>query len=193
MIQARSARVDLVSQRGISPSRFWPPFPYLARAKERAYLRGKGIDISHLEEERLDPDRAFERARSAVDWLLKDTLPDAKRSLLFDENIAYGFHRNLYGIKPLAIGVVLIALAAHGALIATSSLDETTLRTSFLIAGVLVTLLGTWCFLVSQSAVTDASLAYAQKLFAQCEISQPPRSTQAGGDRDGSGTMRKVV
>ena len=146
-----------------------PTFTVETKARYHAYLRSNAIEVSSPEEEGAAPQVALARARSAVDWLLEHTRANAKQSLLFDENIAYGFHRNLYGIKPLAIGIVLAAMAAHGALLATTTLDEATLRTAYLVWGVLITLLALWCFLVSQNAVTDASLAYAQKLFSQCE------------------------
>lgn len=133
------------------------------------YLRNHDIEISSPEEERAVPEQALARARSAVDWLLEHTRANAKPSLLFDENIAYGFHRNLYGIKPLAIAIVVAATVAHAGLAGIGSVDATTLRTAALVAAVLVTLAALWCFLVSQSAVTDASLAYAQSLFNQFE------------------------
>lgn len=146
------------------------------KARYHAYLRNHGFEFSSPEEEHASPDHALALARSAVDWLLEHTRPNAKQSLLFDENIAYGFHRNLYGVKPLAITIIIAATVAHASLIAVGPLDATTLRTGGLVAAVLVTLAALWCFLVSQSAVTDASLAYAQKLFSQCESSSPPQT-----------------
>ncbi|CCB65517.1 hypothetical protein [Hyphomicrobium sp. MC1] len=154
------------------------------KARYHAYLENNGLNISSLEEERLDPNQAFERARSAVDWLLNHTRPTAKQSLLFDENIAYGFYRNLYGIKPLAIGIVIAAATTHVALMVIAPLDATSLRTGALVAGLLVALLALWLFFVSGSVVTDASLAYAEKLFSQCESPAPVASRQARSSKE---------
>lgn len=139
------------------------------KARYHDFLRMKGLAISTSEEESDDATKAFERARSAVDWLLEHTKPSAKSSLLFEENIAYGFHRNLLGLKPLALGIAVIALVGHIALIALHAMTETELWSGALVGVVLVALVGLWTVLVSKAAVTDASLAYAQRLFSQCE------------------------
>lgn len=133
------------------------------------FLRAKELAISTPEEEKDDPARAFDRTRSAVDWLLEHTKPSAKSSLLFDENIAYGFHRNLLGLKPLALCIALIALVGHIAFLALHAMTETELWSGALVGVFLVALVGLWTVLVSKAAVTDASLAYAQRLFSQCE------------------------
>jgi hypothetical protein len=153
------------------------------KARYHVYLRNHGIEISSPEEERAAPKQALARARSAVDWLLEHTRANAKPSLLFDENIAYGFHRNLYGIKPLAIAIVVAATVAHAGLIGFEPLDANTLRTAAVVGAVLGTLAALWCFLVSQSAVTDASLAYAQRLFNQCETPVQAASRLGGKEK----------
>ena len=142
-----------------------------AETKERyhAYLRSHGLSISTPEEERSSPNTAFSRTRSAVDWLLQHTRSNAKKSLLFNENVAYGYYRNLYGMKPLAILVTVTAIAGHGALLWIHPLDETTLWIGLLLeAGLTATLL-LWSITVTKASVADASLAYAQQLFNHCE------------------------
>lgn len=139
------------------------------KARYHAYLQSHGLSISAPEEEQVSPDTAFSRTRSAVDWLLEHTRPNAQKTLLFNENIAYGYHRNLYGMKPVGLLIAVTAITGHGALLWVRPLDEATLWIGLLIeAGLAVTVL-LWSFVVTESSVSDASLAYAQQLFNHCE------------------------
>ncbi len=142
-----------------------------AGTKERyhSFLRAHGIHLSTKSEEQSNANEAFERARSAIDWLLEHTRPNAKASMLHDENIAYGFNRNLYGLKPIAITLAIVAIASHATLLALFRPDNQALWIGSSI-GIFNLALGLyWIFGVTRRAVEDASLAYAQRLFSQCE------------------------
>lgn len=153
------------------------------KARYHAFLVGRGLRISTVEEEKAEPGVAFERTRSAVDWLLEHTRPTAKESLLLEENIAYGFNRNLLGLKPIAIATLSLAIAAHVALMISASLGGASLVWP---AMILLTLLGTvavWILVINQDAVEDASLAYAQRLFSQCEGSEAANKVRKSSPR----------
>ena len=139
------------------------------KARYHSYLRSHGRLISTRDEEAVDPREAQARARSAVDWLLEHTRPNSKTSLLFDENIAYGFRRNLLGMKPIAIVLCLLVLAAHAALLWLRPLDQETLWTGAILAVSFVVFILFWVFLVTKNFVEDASEAYALRLFSFCE------------------------
>lgn len=140
------------------------------KARYHAYLRASGgLELSTSEEEAQDASLAYDRARSAVDWLLEHTRPSAKASLLFDDNIAYGFQRNLYGMKLLGVAIAVLCLVANAGLLWLRPLDDSQFWTAALLECGISALIFLWLSQVSAGSVEDASLAYAQKLFAQCE------------------------
>lgn len=141
------------------------------KKRYHAYLRSHGLSISTPEEELASPETAFDRTRSAIDWLLEHTRPNAQKSLLFTENIAYGYQRNLFGLKPIALIIAFTAIAGHGLLLWIRPLDETTLWIGLLIGVGLAATIFLWALIVTQASVVDASLSYAQQLFNQCETS----------------------
>jgi hypothetical protein len=134
-----------------------------------AFLRSKNILVSTPEEEKASPGEAFDRTRAAVDWLLVHTLPNAKKSLLFEENIAYGFTRNLFGMKAIAITIVVLAMMADAAMTVVRLPDRSALVGGSIVGALLLLALAMWVFLVNEELVRDSSLAYAQRLFNQCE------------------------
>lgn len=107
--------------------------------------------------------------RSAVKWLLENTRDAAKYPLVLKENAEYGFRRNMFGGKWLAVNVCVLPLAAAYALDFYKGLGPQFHNdhvAAIAIAGVVV--LG-WLFFVTEEWVRDASLAYARALLASCE------------------------
>lgn len=143
------------------------------KARYHAYLRSHGHVISTPDEERTSPETAFNRAGSAIDWLLEHTRAKSKKTLLYGELIAYGFQRNLYGMKPVALTVAVLAIAFNGALLWKRSLDEASIWTGILLEAGLVALIVWLTLFVTKTTVTDASFAYAQQLFNLCENEVP--------------------
>lgn len=125
----------------------------------------------------MGPEEAFRRARSAVDWLLEHSRISAGASLLLDENISYGFQRNLLGLKPFGIALSVTALVVHGLLLALAMPTGERLWLGVAICIPLTIFLFGWVFLVTKGAVAEASLAYAQRLLAFCEA--PAKSPRA--------------
>lgn len=143
------------------------------KARYHAYLRSHGHLISTPDEERTSPETAFSRAGSAIDWLLEHTRAEGKKTLLYGELISYGFQRNLYGMKPVALAFAVLALAVNGALLWKRPLDEAAIWTGILLEAGLVALIVWLALFVTKTSVTDASFAYAQQLFNLCEIEAP--------------------
>lgn len=139
------------------------------KARYHTYLRSHGHLISTPEEERTSPETALNRAGSAIDWLLEHSRAKGKKTLLYGELIAYGFQRNLYGMKPVALTVAVLVIAVNGALLWKRPLDETSIGIGILIEAGLVALAVWLALFVTKTSVTDASFAYAQQLFNLCE------------------------
>lgn len=148
--------------------------PVDTKARYHRYLNDHGITVPDRELEMRDPSAALQGFRSAVDWLLEHTRPTAKTSMLLDENIAYGFRRNLLGLKPIAIPFTVLALAINIYFIATKD-DQTRITAASVVELLLLLALIAWVMVVKPVFVEDASLAYAQRFLAQCENAQPIR------------------
>lgn len=139
------------------------------KARYHAYLRTHDKVLSTSNEEQLEPELAFRRARSAVDWLLEHTRTGTSASLLMDENVAYGFQRNLYGLKPFGVGLCMTSLVAHIFLLALTVPGSERFWLGVAVCGLLTVILFGWLFFVTKGAVAEASLAYAQRLLANSE------------------------
>lgn len=105
-------------------------------------------------------------------WLRENTRDVKKFDLLFSENVTYGFRRNLFGLRRLAIGLNLITVVLCIALLwkADWSFDGdhgSRISVILLVAFAHVV----WMtFGVRQSIVWEASNAYARQLLLSCEL-----------------------
>jgi hypothetical protein len=83
----------------------------------RAFLKGQlpHLALPTAEEERADPEGADRAYESVTAWLRTQTRDTKTFSILFRENISYGFRRNLWGLKPLGVTIALLAASASTA------------------------------------------------------------------------------
>ena len=139
-----------------------------SRARYHAFLRKKGLHIPTREQEEVDPTSARDAYRSAVDWLVKYTRPDASKSGLLSENIAYGFRRNMLGIKKASITFLLIAIGVNAYMI-FHSLDQERKTAAEIVELASVTAFAVWLIVITPDFVEDASSAYATRFLEQCE------------------------
>ncbi|MDD5013762.1 MAG: hypothetical protein PHW73_01495 [Atribacterota bacterium] len=72
------------------------------------------INIPTMEEEMSDPLKADQIYEACTRFLIAKTRDTKKFSLLYKENINYGFLRNLWGLKPLGIVLSLLSLVNCG-------------------------------------------------------------------------------
>jgi len=139
------------------------------KARYHSYLRGHGNILSTIDEERAEPEVAFRRARSAVDWLLEHARTGGGSALLLDENVAYGFQRNVYGLKPFGTGLCVLALVLHVLLLGLTGPGAERFWFGVAVCVPLSLMLLYWWLVVAKNVVAEASLAYAQRLLANCE------------------------
>jgi hypothetical protein len=155
-----SARMLGPCETGLRPAR---------KARIVQLLDAYGPGLPSAADENADPKAASERRLDAIEWMLEVTRADADKSLLLAENISYGFWRNLRGLKPLALLVLVGVLGADGALVRAVPRGDPRLGWSAaLAAGCLVGLLF-WIFVVTKKRVIQASNGYAERLFAQVD------------------------
>jgi len=139
--------------------------------KERIadWISRHGPGLPTHEEERLNPRSAEDRRLTAVKWLLEATRADAAGSMLLAENVSYGFWRNMLGLRPIGITVGVASIVCDAFLLWRVGVADARFwpGTAFL-AGAVAAVIA-WAFLVSRRSVEDASLAFAERLFAQID------------------------
>ncbi len=139
------------------------------RLRYHAALRKQGFTMPTAVEEAADPAAADAHYRAATEWL-PDQLRDKKFYLLHAENRAYGFCRNLLGLKAVGVMLALMCLAVDGVLLYLFH-DGDPARTvaGGMLAALLVAALTAWAFMVNIGLVNDAAWAYARRLLAATE------------------------
>jgi hypothetical protein len=140
------------------------------KARYHSWLRARGRHIPTRAEENRNPASADRHYLASVTWLLEATR-DAKRfRLLAEENLDYGFRRNLRALKPVAIVILAVAIAAdawlgivhvHGA-----SAD---LWKAVVLGACLCGDLALWTWAITTTFVSDASLSFGARLLASCD------------------------
>lgn len=148
----------------------------------------KGWTRPTSEEEIHNPAAADQRYDSAIRWLLEYTRDKKTYALVFNENITYGFRRNIYGLKPFGLIIAALSFLANAAAIYVTA--------SFVpvhIGSTVVALLAVfaWLFIVSEIWVRDAADAYAVRLLAACEQKSPAAPKRQSKKTDPSGEPRQ--
>ena len=133
------------------------------------------------EEETGDPVVADQRYESAVAYLLEATRDHEKFPLVLEENINYGFRRNLWGMKPYGVGIASLATLAAWGLFLSDLLvsggelvwyerlfvDPEPDLTVRLIGSMLnMSMLVGWIFVIRPEWVKTTADAYAERLIA---------------------------
>lgn len=139
----------------------------------RKVLEGKvaGLSFPDPSSEASDPSGAAAICESAVKWLREATRDTKKFALVFAENTSYGFRRNLLGVKPLALVMCVLTLAAtilHAWLSTAGNLTAVSVQSW---SSAMVTCIGlvVWGTVVNADFVKTTAFAYATALLAACD------------------------
>jgi hypothetical protein len=152
------------------------------KSRYRGFLNGElpELKLPTVEEERADPEAADKAYQSVTAWLLTQTRDTKRFSILFRENISFGFRRNLWGLKPLGVAVTLTAACASTAAIGyrywaeqSSPPPEVTIVTAAVWLLLLV-----WIAVITRSWVRIPADAYGTQLLAACDTLGTPQSAQ---------------
>ena len=126
------------------------------------------------------PTEEFERANAeAADeiyqhwckYIISHTRDNKKFSLLYRENVNYGFRRNLWGLKPFAITLILIT----GTVSATYFLSKYGFKVmlhDYYFIGIhigIILLLLLWALIVTRNWIRIPAFAYAERLAEAVE------------------------
>jgi len=117
-------------------------------------------------EENNDPIAADEIYDSCARFLISKTRDNQKYYLLYKENTSYGFRRNLWAMKGIAITIILVVMAIHiyNATAQLQYLNDFTNKDIFLAAFLIFTMC-IWIFVVTKNWVKMIAFSYAERLF----------------------------
>ncbi len=136
------------------------------------------FQLPSQESEKQNPFAADDLYQTAIDWLLSKTRDTTQFRLIFEENMNYGFRRNLYALKPVALIfdiVIIFALVMVTISRETISPDDiirtlTNLDMYIYVAFSVVTVHAVAITtLVTKAWVKVTADAYGRQLLAACD------------------------
>ena len=138
------------------------------RAAERLI---DGLSMPTLADEERDPEAADKAYETVTNFLLPRTRDKQEFRLLFEENVNYGFRRNLLGLKPIGI-LILLGSASYVTWrswnqIAAGSIPDQ--PESIILAGAIAMLLA-WIVLIRKRHVRAAAVDYARQLLMAFDV-----------------------
>ncbi len=150
-----------------------------SRYMERLALLIPNFTPTTAEYEKTNPKRADELYASASNYLREHTRDTKKYPLIFKENVAYGFSRNIRAFKSLGIFItassflvtlVVIYLDAPdlGGMPLRAVIEEISFAHFGLVA-IHLSIIWVWIFLVTERWVEIRAFAYAKRLYSACE------------------------
>jgi hypothetical protein len=130
------------------------------------------------ESEAANPAAADNFYRAATRWLIAQTKDTKKFPAVFRENVAFGFQRNMLGLRPIGLIIAASTLAAD--LLACASFEPyrpflklaaiTTATLPIKISmGFSGAILFAWMFMFSEAATRRTGFAYAERLILSCD------------------------
>ncbi len=126
---------------------------------------GIGIELT----EEFESENLIEADRIYTSWskyLISKSRDSKKFNLLFQENINYGFRRNLLGLKPVAITIILLLLFGSFGYSYFKSNFEFVLSVELLSAGIVLFLsLLFWLLIVNEKWIKYVAFEYAKRLM----------------------------
>lgn len=129
-----------------------------------------GVQIPSEQEEAADPRGADDAYDACVGVLREKTRDRTRFPILYDELSSYGFRRNLWGMKPLGVTLVLAAGIAIAVLIVLRVREAAPLFPMTIVAAAGdVILLALWMFWITPSWVRTPAEGYAEQLLASME------------------------
>ncbi|WP_342609135.1 hypothetical protein [Vibrio tritonius] len=126
-----------------------------------------------------DPENADEMYRTAATFLREHTRDTSQYPLVFKENISYGFSRNIRAFKWIGVLVSALSVIVSSIIVWFNYLKEKSEPIwdmlfsipfeSLSLLVLLIVILLTWLFVVTEKWVEIRAFAYARALFASCE------------------------
>lgn len=125
------------------------------------------------DEETRDPVGADAYYRRAFAWMRENTRSHEDFQVLFEENITYGFWRNLYGIKWPSLILNVLVLLVCGALLYWREFSPGYVQTMVMVSLIASVHAAFFLVFVGKKAVFEASDQYAGQLVLAVERLKP--------------------
>lgn len=175
--QGRAIESKLYAELGGMPSitlfrRNDPTIDDVIKERFRSFLAKKlGVPAPSLEAEQSDQFAGDSFYEQCGVWLRQNTRDTKKFVLLFNENVTYGFRRNLFSIKRLTLALDLAVMTISLLLLWRGSWD---FGKAFLIRTIVVLVVTSVhtsyiFYAVRKKDVCDAARAYGRELILSCE------------------------
>jgi hypothetical protein len=151
-----------------------PTFDAASKARYVAFLAGKISETAPTEaQEQADLAAADAFYTRCGDWLRENTRNAKKFNILFNENVTYGFRRNLLGMKWSALALNLLVVVISGSVLYHGSVpyqDIQHVERRVIVVFVVAVLHALYIGLgVNRAAVAEAAKSYARQLILSCE------------------------
>ena len=161
--------------------------PAELKARYHAFLSKavSGLTLPTAEEEARDPKAADRLYEAGCAWLLAQTRDTKRFALLFEENVNYGFRRNFWAMKPLALTASMVTLAASAAVIGWSwfSIGTEPSAETAAAAVLIAVYVGFVLVRVQRDWVRIPAIGYARQLLAACDMLSVPKPPTRGNSR----------
>jgi uncharacterized protein (DUF1697 family) len=105
-------------------------------------------------------------------WLRENTRDAKKFKILFDENVTYGFRRNLFALKYVALGIDTLVVGACAIAFSRGvpfDIEHATGAKFMFIGAFAIIHAGYILFTVTEQSVREAAQQYARQLLLCCE------------------------
>jgi hypothetical protein len=138
-----------------------------------------GLTIPTEQEEEAKPDAADQVYQACAAFLRAKVRDEGQFSQLLAENVAYGFRRNLFGLRPLGIGVALLGVSGcTWKLVSDYKKHLPVVPLSALCLLVCMALLIAWFVVITKEGVRRAADDYGVRLLETIDR----LNTNSGGE-----------
>lgn len=129
------------------------------------------ISIPPQEMEKDDPEGADDVYDACCAFLRARTRDKKAFPLIFEENVNYGFRRNLWGMRPLGIVASLLGIVVIGTVLIVHYISDPPIPRLLWLYGIVdALLLLSWFLVFNKAWVKTAADAYASRLLESCEV-----------------------
>ena len=141
-------------------------YKYHSNLKE---FTGIGEELNE-EFEKKFPDKADEIYQAWTKFLISRTRDTKKYNLLFHENINYGFRRNLFGLKRIAIFITLLLMIGNFYYSFITNGNKLVFTSDLMISQtILLLILIFWLAIVNENWIKIVAFSYAERLMETIE------------------------
>ncbi|UWR17529.1 hypothetical protein [Sulfitobacter pontiacus] len=184
MLADVARRLGKHAERKLFPTTNGRPFPSVLRHKDLTldpvltdkYQKWLGVRLGEVppsvESEHLSPMLADQFYARCGNWLREQPQQTKRSDLIFEENVTYGFRRNLYGLKPFS-QILNLSTAGGAAYLYHKGIDlmwQPAETSGYLVAlSVCAVHLAYFVIVVTRNSVLHASEDYGRQLVLSIE------------------------